>query len=239
MSLNNYRPYCVFDFETSGKNPNGCQLTQISAIMLDSKKLTLIPGGVFDIEVRPEFDDEKAILAGYDPVEQQALDITRKTREQLEKAVGPKVAWNQFGDFVSKFNMKGSPYFAPVPVGYNIINFDMPILNRYCNYFGPKDDKNGKQKLFHQIYKVDMMDILFSWFEDEETVEKLNMDYLRGYFGFPDKSKENAHNSLYDVVDTANIFIRFMKYHRRHAGITKFEKSFADIQMSIKYEDVL
>lgn len=233
MSLNTFRDYIVFDFETSGKNPNGCQLTQIAAVVVHGKKLTLQPGGVFDIEVRPEFDDEKAIAAGFDPVEQEALDITRKTREQLEKAVGPKVAWQQFANFVSKFNMKGSPYYAPIPVGYNINNFDLPIVNRYCNLYGPKDEKSGKQKLFNQIYKVDMMDNLFMWFEDHDAVQKLNMGYLRDYFGFSEDSKSNAHNALSDVIDTANIFTRFLKFHRRQTSKTKFEKSFAGIEMDI------
>jgi DNA polymerase III epsilon subunit-like protein len=71
MSLNSNRDFLIFDFETTGKNPNKCQLTQISAVVLHGKKLTLQPGGVFDIEVRPEFDDEKAIKAGFDPVEQR------------------------------------------------------------------------------------------------------------------------------------------------------------------------
>lgn len=233
MALNNGRDYIVFDFETGGRNPQKCQLTQISAIVLHGKKLTLQPGGVFDIEVRPEFDDEKAIAAGFDPVEQAALDVTRKTREQLEKAVGPKVAWQQFSAFVNKFNMKGSPYFAPIPVGFNINNFDMPIINRYCGLYGPKDEKSDKQKLVHQIYKVDMMDVLFGWFEDNDAVQKLNMDYLRGFFGFSDESKANAHNALSDVVDTANIFIRFMKYHRKLNNKTTFEKSFANTPMDI------
>ena len=78
-----------------------------------------------------------------------------------------------------------------------------------------------------------MMDILYSWFEDDDSVQKLNMDYLRGYFGFPESSKQNAHNALQDVVDTANIFTRFIKYHRRHASNTKFEKSFANAKMDI------
>lgn len=233
MSLNTFRDYIIFDFETSGKNPHGCQLTQIAAVVVHGKKLTLQPGGVFDIEVRPEFDDEKAIASGFDPVEQEALDITRKTREQLEKAVGPKVAWQQFANFVSKYNMKGSPYYAPIPVGYNINNFDLPIVNRYCNLYGPKDEKSGKQKLFNQIYKVDMMDNLFMWFEDHDAVQKLNMGYLRDYFGFSEDSKSNAHNALSDVIDTANIFTRFLKFHRRHTSKTKFEKSFANIEMDI------
>lgn len=233
MSINNYKDYIVFDFETTGKNPYGCQLTQISAVVIHGKKLTLQPGGVFDIEVKPEFDDAKAIAAGFDPVEQEALDITRKTREQLEKAVGPKEAWLQFSNFINKYNMKGSPYFAPIPVGYNIVNYDLPIVSRYCNMYGPKDEKTGRQKLFHQIYKVDMMDIIYTWFENDDRVLKLNMDYLRDFFGFSEESKANAHNSLSDVVDTANIFVKFMKLHRRQNEKIKFEKSFADSKMDI------
>ncbi len=234
MALNTYRDYCVMDLETSGKNPNGCQITQIAAVVIHGKKLTLQPGGIFNIEVRPEFDDEKAIAAGFDPVEQEALDITRKTREQLEKAIGPKEAWSQFVNFVNKFNAKGSPYFAPIPVGYNINNFDLPIVERYCRIYGPKEEKTGRQKLFNPIFKVDMMDNLFMWFEDHSAVQKLNLGYLRDFFGFPEKSKANAHDALYDVVDTANLFIKFLKYHRKHSEKTKFEKSFADIKMDIE-----
>ena len=233
MPLNTYRDYCVYDLETSGRNPDRCQITQIAAVIVHGKKLTIQPGGIFNIEVRPEFDDEKAIAAGFDPVEQEALDITRKTKEQLEKAIGPKEAWNQFANFVAKFNSKGSPYYAPIPVGFNINNFDMPIVNRYCKMYGPKDDKTGRQKLLHQIYKVDMMDNMFMWFEDHQDVQKLNMDYLRDYLGFPQASKDNAHDALSDVIDTANIFTRFLKFHRRHSSNAKFEKSFANAKMDI------
>lgn len=238
MSLNTNREYLIFDFETTGKNPYGCQLTQIAAIVLHGKKLTPKPDGVFNIEVRPEFDDAKAIKAGFDPVEQEALDKTRKTREELEKAVSPKIAWKKFSDFIGKFNSKGSSYYAPIPVGFNINNFDLPILQRYCKLYGPCEDKTGRQKLVNQIYKVDIMDMLFHWFEDEESVKKINMDYLREYFGFPEKSKENAHNALYDVIDCANMFVEFMKYHRRHASVTKFEKAFASRTLAVKYEDL-
>lgn len=238
MALNAWKSWIVFDFETAGLDTNACQLTQIAAIVLHGKKLTPVPGGIFNMEIRPEFDDEKAIAAGFQPVDYKSLEVTRKTREGLEKAVSAKVAWNKFTDFVNKFNTKGSSYYAPIPVGFNINNFDLPILQRYCKLYGPCEEKTGRQKLVHQIYKVDVMDMLFHWFEDEESVKKTNMDYLREYFGFPEKSKENAHNALYDVIDTANLFVEFMKYHRRHASITKFEKSFASRNLTVKYEDI-
>jgi hypothetical protein len=59
------------------------------------------------------------------------------------------------------------------------------------------------------------------------------MGYLREFFGFPEESKANAHNAIYDVVDTANIFVRFMKYQRKLNSKTNFEKSFADTPMDI------
>ena len=233
MSLNNKFSYIVFDFETGSRNPDKTQLTQIAAIALHSKKLTLQPGGIFNIEVKPEFDDEKAVKAGFEPVEQGALDVTRKTREQLEKATDPKIAWQQFTNFVNKFNPKGSPFFAPIPIGYNINNFDMKIVQRYCEMYGPTDNKN-KQKLFHQIYKIDLMDNLFAWFENNDGVEKLNMDYLRGYFGFGEDSKKNAHDALQDVLDTGEIAVRFLKFHRAKSEGVKFEKSFANSERMLK-----
>lgn len=233
MSLTRNRIFCCFDFETTGKNPHGCQLTQIAAIMIDAQTLQELPNGRFDIEFRPEFDDAKAIADGFDPVEQKALEVTKKTKEQLLQAQMPKVAWQDFVDFIKRFNSKSS-FFAPIPVGFNINGFDNHILQRYAKKYG-NVDKDGKQNLLHQIYKVDMMDMLFSWFEFREDVSKLNLDYLRGYFGFPEKSLETAHNALYDVIDTANIFIRFMEFQRKHSSKTTFEKSFASKKMPIEY----
>lgn len=40
--------------------------------------------------MRPILDDEKAIEKGFDPVEDEALDITRKTRAALAKLHLPK-----------------------------------------------------------------------------------------------------------------------------------------------------
>lgn len=234
MSLTRNRIFCCFDFETTGKNPHGCQLTQIAAIMIDSQKLEEVPNGRFNIEFRPEFDDEKAIAEGFDPVEQKALEVTKKTKEGLLQAPLPKIAWQEFAAFIKRFNTKGSSFFAPIPVGFNINGFDSHILQRYAKKYS-NVDKDGKQNLLHQIYKVDMMDLLFAWFESREDVSKLNLDYLRGYLGFPETSLETAHNALYDVIDTANIFIAFMEFHRKHSNKTTFEKAFASRKMAIEY----
>ena len=78
-----------------------------------------------------------------------------------------------------------------------------------------------------------MMDNMFMWFEDHTDVQKLNLDYLRGYLGFSEKSKANAHDALSDVLDTGNLFTRFLKFHRRHSSKTKFEKSFAGVELDL------
>ena len=89
----NYRDIIVFDFETGSRNPHKTQPTQIAAIALHGRKLTIQPNGIFNSEIRPILDDKKAIEAGFDPVEEEALKITGKTREALAKAPLPKTVW--------------------------------------------------------------------------------------------------------------------------------------------------
>ena len=223
----NYRAIIVFDFETGSRNPLMTQPTQIAAIAIHARKLTLQPGGVFNSEIRPIIDEEKAVAAGVDPLEDEALDITNKNRDALAKAPLPKTVWKRFGQFCDKYNFKKSSWTAPIAAGYNIIGFDLPIVKRLCETYGPLDT-NGRQKLFNPIFKLDLMDMVFSWTENNKDIKSLNMDYLREYFGFPEESKENAHDALQDVKDTANILIKFLKFQRKLAEKTKFEKAFAN-----------
>jgi len=223
----NYRDIIVFDFETGSRNPLKTQPTQIAAIALHGRKLTLQPGGVFNSEIRPILDDEKAIKAGVDPLEDEALQITGKTREALAKAPLPKTVWKKFAEFCNKYNFRKTSYTAPIAAGYNIVGFDLPIVQRMCEAHGPTDG-NGRQKIFNPIFKIDLMDMIFSWTENNKDVKSLSMDYMREYMGFPQESKDNAHDALQDVKDTANILIKFLKFQRKISEKTKFEKAFAD-----------
>ena len=129
------RDIIVFDFETGGRNPLRCQPTQIAAIALDGRNFKL--KGEFNSMMRPILDDEKALAAGVDPIEEGALKVTGQTRAQLAKAPLPKGVWKKFCNFVNKYNWKGTPYFAPIPAGFNIIGYDMHIVTRLCKAFGP------------------------------------------------------------------------------------------------------
>ena len=223
-----YRDYIVFDFETGSRNPRKTQPTQLAALALDGRNFKL--KGSFNSEIRPVLDDEKAIEMGFDPLEDEALRITGKTREALAKAPMPKTVWKKFCNFVDQYNWKNTQFFAPIPAGFNIIGFDMIIVDRLCKAYGPYDKDRGQQKLFNKIYKADMMDNMFMWTEGDPTVKSISMDSLRDRMGL---SKENAHDALQDVKDTANIMIKFMKTHRAVYRNLKIDKAFADGELYV------
>lgn len=221
----NIRDIIVFDFETGGADPHTCQPTQIAAVAIHSRKLELLPGGVFNSEMRPIIDDEKAIAAGVAPLEDKALEITRKNRKDLAKAPPPKIVWQKFSEWANQFNWKNTPFTAPIPAGYNIIRYDLPIVQRMCEQYGPTEKKNGKQKIFNPIFKIDLMDHIYCWFENNQDVKGYSMDYMRDYFGL---SKDNNHDALQDVKDTANLLIKFLRLQRSLLKKIKFEKTFAN-----------
>jgi DNA polymerase III epsilon subunit-like protein len=223
------RDYICFDFETGSRNPHKTQPTQLAALALDGRSLAV--KGQFNSEIKPILDDEKAIAAGVDPLQDEALKITGKTREALEQAPSLKSVWSKFTKFVDQYNWKGEPFFAPIPVGFNIIGFDLIIINRLCKEFGPWDHEREQQKLFSKVYKIDIMDNVFTWTESDPSVKSISMDSLRDRMGL---SKENAHDALQDVKDEANIFIKLMKTHRSVYQNITFDKALANGNLYVK-----
>jgi DNA polymerase III epsilon subunit-like protein len=223
------RDYIIFDFETGSRNPHKTQPTQIAAIALDGRDLSV--KGTFNSEIKPLLNDEEAIAAGLDPIEDGALKVTGKTREKLEEAPALKSVWSKFTKFVDQYNWKGEPFFNPIPVGYNIIGFDLIIVNRLCQEFGPWDKTKDQPKLFSKVYKVDLMDNVFMWTEADPSVKSISMDSLREKMGL---SLENAHDALQDVKDTANIFIKLLKTHRAVYQNIEFDKAFANGNLYVK-----
>jgi DNA polymerase III epsilon subunit-like protein len=223
------RDYIVFDFETCSRNPHKTQPTQIAALALDGRNFAV--KGQFNSEIKPIFDDEEAISLGYDPIENEALKITGKTREKLAEAPSLKSVWSKFTKFVNQYNWKGDSFFNPIPVGFNILGFDMIIINRLCREFGPWDKDREQQKLFSKVYKIDIMDNIFAWTESDPSVKSISMDSLRERMGL---STENAHDALQDVKDEANIFIKLMKTHRSVYQNISFDKAFADGNLYVK-----
>lgn len=223
------RDFIVFDFETGSRNPHKTQPTQIAALALDGRSLTV--KGTFNSEIKPILDDDEAVAAGVDPIEEGALKVTGKTREKLAEAPVLKSVWSKFTKFVEQYNWKGEPFFNPIPVGYNIIGFDLVIINRLCREFGPWDKSREEQKIFSKVYKVDLMDNVFMWTEGDPSFKSISMDSLRERMGL---SGENAHDALQDVKDTANIFIKLLKTHRAVYQNIEFDKAFANGNLYVK-----
>jgi DNA polymerase III epsilon subunit-like protein len=203
------RNICCFDFETGGKKAKVAQPTQLAAIGLDGRSLK--PMGTFCTDIWAETDDEKAVAAGLHPLEPEALAVTGATRERIAAAPPLKTVWPKFVQFVNKLNWSGKPFFKPVAAGHNIIGYDMHIIDRCCKEFGPYDKEYEQQALFSPVFKIDLMDNAYMWFEADADTKSVNMATLREKFGISD---ENAHDALGDVLDTADIIRRLMMTHR-------------------------
>jgi len=233
----NYHNYIFYDFETGGKKCHESQPIQLAAVAIDGRKLTMHKHGTFDTLIQPVFDEKECQALGIEPLQDDALTINRKTREQLKDAPSPKEAWENFDTFVQRYSIrKGGAWDRPIPVGFNSNNFDETFVRRLCKEHGPYDEEYQSQKIFHPIHKQDLMAILFQWTEDLKGFQKLNMDTIRKVFGMTENSKHlkpfkkdgkelYTHDALRDVLDGGELFCRFMKMTRRHAHKTKFEGS--------------
>lgn len=231
---NNY--YLVYDLETGSVNPKRTQPLQFCGAILHPRKLTI--ESTFQSYIKP-YDDHE--LYDLDVVGDEALNINGIKREQLESAPSPKVFWEMFANWIKQYNIKGNKYSAPIRVGYNIKNFDNEIMRRlkeghlsehymafasvvkdetkdepakdkkrirnYYNTFKePYGFKGGD--LYNNVYFIDVFDIVFPWLENKQDVSSYKLTALRDYFGMP---YENAHNAYNDVIDTAEIFRRFLE----------------------------
>jgi len=204
---------------------------------IHSDKLTLKPSGVFNSKIQPIFDDDKAIALGLDPIEDGALAVNNLTREELKDAPPTKIVWENFVAWVNKFNYRKSVFTAPIPCGYNIINFDLPIITRLATQYG-NVDKDGRQNVFSQVFKIDFMDIFFYHTEHNRNVQKRTLSHIMDFMGYPKGQKTGLHNAVDDVRHTANLLIKHLRHTRAESENIKWESAFKDGIMPIRVEDI-
>ena len=225
----NYNKICVFDFETDGTNPELCSPLQLAAVMIDPIKLEVIPNSEFNINFKPEtiekdpdyeyttdVVDFHAKVAGCSKVD--IMDRWRQYPNQSQ-------SWKMFVDYLSKYHSRSSrksQFSAPIAAGYNIYRFDLPIINRLSQKYG-NTNKEGKTDLFYPRDVIDILNLVFYWFEQNSDLKSYTLDSLRDYLGI---SKEGAHDAIKDIRDSAEIMIRFMKLHRKLSANIKFKDSF-------------
>lgn len=207
--MNNCYIIC-FDFETGGLDPKKCSPIQIAAQVIHPRTLEFVPDGRFESMMQPLTKEE------FDAIEDGALAVNHKTREQIKAAPLENMVWGEFAKFVNKYK---TPDGAPIPAGQNIKGYDLIISDRLCEKYGPWDKKRNQQTLWNWRDQIDLLNFTFAWFENSNELPNTKMDTLREYFEI---SAEGAHDAWKDVKDTAELIVKFMRLHRSLAKKVKF-----------------
>lgn len=211
----------MYDFETGSRNPYTTQPIQLAAVAIEPRTLEIIEDSEFESLIRPEFDEVKCLELNIDPLEDQALAVNKKTREELKYAPSLKSVWESFSQYVMNYNTSGKDFTAPILSGFNNHGFDDIILNRIAKEFGPWDESRQRCKLFNKYWNIDLMQLLFPWFESDFDVRTISMDNMREFLGI---SSEGAHDALIDVKQQALILCQMMKITRKYKKITRWHK---------------
>lgn len=229
----NFQKFCVFDMETDGSNPDLCSPIQIAAVIVDPLKLEVVENSEFNISMKPELLEQNK---EYDYSDSDILDFHSKVRgcskadilTSWQNFQSQENGWKMFVSYLEMYhtrtNGKKSCFSAPIAAGYNINRFDLRIIERLSKKYNNLN-KEGRSSLFYPRDVVDVMNVLFYWFEYNNDLKNYTLDNLRDYLGI---SKDGAHDALKDVKDTANIMIRFLKLHRSLGSKVKFKGSFAN-----------
>ena len=227
----NYNKICVFDLETDGSDPSVCSPVQIAAIMIDPIKLEIIKDSEFNINIKPEVMEKDEnyqyttdILDFHAKVKGCSKDDVYKMWQEYPKQ---DQSWKMFTSYLEQYHTrssKKSQFSAPIAAGYNINRFDLPIIHRLSDKFG-NVNKEGRSDIFYPRDVLDIINVVFYWFENNNDLKNYTLDALRDYMGI---SKEGAHDALKDVRDSADILIRFMKLHRNLSQKIKFKGAFAN-----------
>jgi DNA polymerase III epsilon subunit-like protein len=162
----------------------------------------------------------------FDKLEDDALRVNKKTREELTIAPLPGQVWENFARFVRKWNIggKNTGYCSPVAAGHNILGFDNVITQRLCEQYKILR-KDGKQGIFHDRWYFDTMQMAKDWFWWSKEPTSFSLDNLRDFFGI---SKEGAHDALKDVMDTSAILIKFLGLMEELGQRVKFKDCFGE-----------
>lgn len=226
----NIQKICVFDMETDGSNPEICSPVQIAAVIIDPYRLEIVKNSEFNISLKPSAieDNPEYAYADSDVLDFHAKVQAKSKDDILEAWRGyPKqdIGWKNFVSYLQMYHTRSdrkSCFTAPIAAGYNINRFDMKIIERLSLKY-KNLNKEGKTDLFYPRDLIDVMHLVFYWFEGNSELKNYTLDNLRNYFGL---NKENAHDALKDVKDTAQLLIRFLKLHRSLSQKIKFKDAF-------------
>lgn len=217
MNKMNYSNIVIWDLETTSVDTNTAQIVQIGAVAVDGRRLEIIPNSEFNILVKPLYGLEAA-RANLQELTDATIKIHGKTEDMLNKnGVSIEAAIENFESYVRSYSSGSGKWNLPISSGYNIINYDHKILNRVLN-------ATKRSSFFHPSAIIDVMQIMFLFFENDKNVKSLSADNLiRGYMGY---SKGKAHDALSDVIMCAEVMCKSLRLIRNATQKTKFEGCF-------------
>lgn len=121
--------YIVFDLETSGLNINTCEILEIGALKIKNNNIV----ERFDSLIKPML-----------PVNASALSVNHLNIQNLLNAPSPDIIIPRFFQFIGDSKL----------VGYNILKFDIPILNRYAKRYGFRINNDTEDVLCIVPHKI-------------------------------------------------------------------------------------
>lgn len=210
-----------YDLETCSRNPNNTQPIEICCVAVDPRNLTIMEDSTFYSLIKPIEDKEQQEKLGISGVEQGALDVNKKTMEELREAPSLESVWDSFCEYCKQFNPKGNPYNAPILSGFNNRNFDDVIINRIAQQYGPWNKEGGYCPLFNKMFNIDLMQMLFPWFESNYELKRWNMDSVCAYLGI---EMEGAHSADVDVKRQCMIMCQLLKKTRDFSKIMNWKR---------------
>jgi DNA polymerase III epsilon subunit-like protein len=205
----------VFDLETSHINPHVAQPLEIAAVAVHSRSLSIIPGSEFCSLIRPT--DVEAVSDGALKVnkiccgEEKTGGLEYNKNRDCLLAPPLEVVWGQFVNYVKKYNYKNSAWTAPIACGYNIIGYDLVIIDRLAKQFKQWDDERQCNTLFSSFIKQDLMYLCWNYFEDSTKIPNIKLGTVCELAGI---EVPQAHEAVADVRATATLMIKFMNLIR-------------------------
>ena len=185
----NYNKICVFDFETDGIDPTKCSPVQIAAIMIDPITLDIIPDSEFNIFFKPEVLEKDSNYVYQTDILDFHAKVRGSTKEEILKQwldyPSQQQSWKMFVEYLTKYHSRSSKkshFSAPIAAGYNIHRFDLKIIDRLSQKYGDTN-KEGNNNIFFQRDVLDIMNLVFYWFEQNSDLKSYSMDNLRDYLG--------------------------------------------------------
>lgn len=203
----------VFDFETNGLNIDTLDPIEVACLALDPIKLSVIPGSQFCTLMRPEELD--TVDNNDDKIE--AMKKSGITKKDLETAPTAKVGITSFINHVKTICGRKKA----IPCGFNISNFDIPLLDRLCKDY-KLSDKNGKNPIFLTSFVMDTKEDINRLFFQSDRMSFTSFDNVRKLTGMCTK---NVHRAMKDVQQEAWLTKRLLSFYRKIIPNIAFEES--------------